>query len=121
MNVQSISINTSFNGKKTQIGDWNSLSKYRPQPWNSLSEYKPLELEKNYRQLYEELNRLHNQAFWDGVLSVFNGGSVHEIDFSRLRKLFNIQRSKIYKQPYLAIADAWKKVGDTLKGIMGGK
>ena len=121
MNVQSISINTSFNGKKPQIGDWNSLSKYRPQSWNSLSEYKPLELEKNYRQLYEELDSLHKQAFWDGALSVFNGGSVHEIDFSRLRKLFSIQRSKINKQSSSSIADAWKKVGDTLRNIMGGK
>lgn len=121
MNVQSISINTSFNGKKPQIGDWNSLSKYRPQPWNSLSKYKPMELGKNYRQLCEELNRLHNQAFWDGVFSVFNGGLIHDIDFSRIKNLLKIQRSKIYKNINDAIANPWKKVGDIFHSIIGGK
>ena len=110
MNCQPVSINTSFKAKKSPIGDWNSLSKYRP-----------LELQKNYTQLYDELNRLHNQAFWDGVLSIFTGGSVPDVDFSRIKKLFNIQRSRIYKNNSDAIADAWKKVGNTLRSIMGGK
>ena len=110
MNCQPISINTTFQAKKSPIGDWNSLSKYRP-----------FELEKKYTELYDELNRLHRQAFWDGVFSVFNGGSTHDIDFSRLRKIFNLQRSRIYKNSGNAIRDAWKKVGDTLSSIMGGK
>ena len=85
-----------------------------------------------YQQLYDELNVLHRQAFWDGAASIFNGGLVRDINFSRLRQLFSAQRSRInelssverhsaaMRKAFDSIYNAFKKVGDTLEFIMGG-